>query len=166
LRRIVVNMGTNAVQRDATAETVSANVKRLRKGQNLGLRSLSNKLGEVGRPLGHSAVDQIEKGTRRVDVDDLMALAAALGVSPITLLMPPMSGEGTNQMADSDEMVQVARKVDPVPAGRLWLWLRADSPLPGYKGSHRKFFVDARPDWDAGPGDPRFWTKDAVDGDD
>lgn len=48
----------------------------------------STKLGEVGRRLTHSAVDQIEKGTRRVDVDDLMALAAALDVSPATLLMP------------------------------------------------------------------------------
>ena len=75
-------MGTNAVQRGATAETVSANVKRLRLEQNLGLRGLAKKLGEVGRPLTHSAVDQIEKGTRRVDVDDLMALAAALDVFP------------------------------------------------------------------------------------
>ena len=81
-------MGTNAVQRDATAETVSANVKRLRTKQNLGLRGLSTKLGEVGRPLGHSAVDQIEKGTRRVDVDDLMALAVALEVSPRRYCMP------------------------------------------------------------------------------
>src|ERR1700736_1212444 len=84
-------MGTNAVQRDATAETVSANVKRLRLEQNLGLRGLSKRLGEVGRPLGHSAVDQIEKGTRRVDVDDLMALALAFNVSPATLLMPKTS---------------------------------------------------------------------------
>lgn len=159
-------MGTNAVQRDAAAETVSANVKRLRKDKNLGLRGLATKLGEVGRPLGHSAVDQIEKGRRRVDVDDLMALAAALGVSPVTLLMPPMPGDDKNEMVDATEMVEAPGEDGGIPAGRLWQWLRADMPLPGYKGPHRKFFVDARPDWDAGPGDPRFWLKKDTDGDD
>lgn len=152
-------MGTNAVQRDATAETVSANVKRLRTQQNLGLRGLSKKLGEVGRPLGHSAIDQIEKGTRRVDVDDLVALAAALGVSPITLLMPGMPGANIPA-----EMVDAPG--DPVSAGRWWLWLIADAPLPGYAGPQRRFFVDARPEWDPGPGDPRLWMKETPDGDD
>lgn len=152
-------MGTNAVQRDATAETVSANVKRLRTQQNLGLRTLSKKLGEVGRPLGHSAIDQIEKGTRRVDVDDLVALAAALGVSPITLLMPGMPG--ANIPAE-----MVAAPGDPVSAGLWWQWLRADASLPGYAGPQRRFFVDARPEWDPGPGDPRFWMKETPDGDD
>lgn len=155
-------MGTNAVQRGATAETVSANVKRLRKEQNLGLRGLSNKLGEVGRALGHSAVDQIEKGTRRVDVDDLMALAAALGVSPITLLLP-RNAAGAD---DAHLAVTVPGEDDPIPAGRLWLWLKADAPLPGYTRPQRRFFVDARPEWDPGPGDPRFWIKGTPDGDD
>jgi transcriptional regulator with XRE-family HTH domain len=151
-------MGTNPVQRDATAETVSANVKRLRKDRNLGLRSLANKLAEAGRPLGHSAVDQIEKGTRRVDVDDLIALAAALDVSPITLLVPLVPG-----VDNSAEMLSVAN--DNLSVSRLWLWLRADAALPGFTGSQRRFFADSRPDWDAGPGDPRFW-KDTADGDD
>ena len=52
-------MGTNAVQRDATAETVSANVKRLRLKQNLGLRGLSKKLGDVGRPL--ALIEQVQR---------------------------------------------------------------------------------------------------------
>jgi transcriptional regulator with XRE-family HTH domain len=159
LRRIVVNMGTNAVKRDAAAETVSANVKRLRTEQNLGLRGLSNKLGEVGRPLGHSAVDQIEKGTRRVDVDDLVALAAALGVSPITLLMPEMPG------ADKPAETVPAPGVDGgVSAGLWWKWLRADAALPGY--AQRRFFAESRPEWDPGPGDPRLWKKETSDGDD
>ena len=83
-------MGTNAVQHGPTAATVAANVKRLREQQNLGLRALAQRLADVGRPLTHTALDKIERGTRRVDVDDLMALAAALDVSPATLLMPTM----------------------------------------------------------------------------
>ena len=159
MRRIVVNMGTHPVQRDATAETVSANVKRLRLEQNLGLRGLSNKLVEVGRPLGHSAVDQIEKGTRRVDVDDLVALAAALGVSPVTLLMPGMS------WADASKMVE--RGGVDFSVGHFWLWLRAEAAPPGYSSrQQQRFFVEARPEWDPGPGDPRLWIKETPDGDD
>ncbi len=95
-----------------------------------------------------------------------MALAAALGVSPITLLVPPMPGEDKNEMADKNEMVEVPGEDGAISAGRLWLWLRADARLPGYNGPHRKFFVDARPEWDPGPGDPRLWIKDSPDGDD
>ena len=151
-------MGTNPVQRDTTAETVSANVRRLRKEQNLGLRGLATKLAEAGRPLTHSAVDQIEQGKRRVDVDDLIALAAALGVSPITLLMPGMLNE------DSAKMVEVARC--HLSVGRLWRWLRADIALPGYALPQRRFFVDSRPEWDPGAGDPRLWSEETPDGND
>ncbi|OIN79088.1 hypothetical protein BMG05_19795 [Mycobacterium malmoense] len=153
------------MQRDATSQAVSRNVWRIRTGKNLGLRGLAARLAEVGRPLGHSAVDQIEKGTRRVDVDDLMALSAALGVSPTTLLMPSIPGateDDGSQLVDATEMVEVpgeGGEVGRVSAGTLWLWLRAEAPLPNYKGSHRKFFVDARPEWDPGAGDPKLWSK-------
>jgi transcriptional regulator with XRE-family HTH domain len=110
-------MGTHAVQRDATAQTVSVNVKRLRTRKNLGLRALARKLEEVGRPLRHSAIDQIEKGTRRVDVDDLVALALALDTSPMGLLLP--HGD------DPAELVPVGGN-DKVPAERFWRWLRGE----------------------------------------
>lgn len=150
-------MGTNSVRRDETGEAVSANVKRLRKERNLGLRGLATKLVEVGHPLGHGAVDQIERGTRRVGVDDLVALAKALGVSPITLLIP-----GKTDPEDPTKFVgwgdnpgeMVALVGEDISVQRLWLWLRADMPLPSYGDSRRKFFVDARPEWDPGLGDP------------
>jgi transcriptional regulator with XRE-family HTH domain len=148
-------MGTHAVQRDATAETVSANVKRLRKKQNLGLRGLSNKLGEVGRPLGHSAVDQIEKGTRRVDVDDLVALALALDVSPITLLMPDMPGAD-----DPSQDVSATGMDTKVAAGRFWLWLRGEASLTSI--SDFSLIGNAQPMWQQ-----MRWMKEiGPDGDD
>lgn len=115
-------MGTNAVQRGPTAATVAANVKRLREQLNLGLRALAQRLADAGRPLTHTALDKIERGTRRVDVDDLMALAAALEVSPITLLMPPTTTDADN----ADISVTGA-----VSALRLWQWLVAEMPLTG-----------------------------------
>jgi transcriptional regulator with XRE-family HTH domain len=141
LRRIVSNMGTNAVQRDATAKTVSANVKRLRSQQNLGLRGLANKLGEVGRPLGHSAVDQIEKGKRRVDVDDLMALAAALDVSPATLLMP---------VGEKDEEATVTAHTAKLTCGHAWDWITARRPVTSdgpMSASLVAWWARSRPVW-------------------
>lgn len=124
-------MGTNAVQRGPTSDAVAANVKRLREGQNLGLRALASKLAGTGRTLTHTALDKIERGTRRVDVDDLMALAAALGVSPITLLMPPV--------ADTDETTETT--VGTVNAIRLWRWLTAEAPLTGDTASEVFAFI-------------------------
>lgn len=138
-------MGTHAVQRDATAKTVSANVKRLRMQQNLGLRGLSKKLGDVGRPLGHSAIDQIEKGTRRTDVDDLVALALALDTSPIALLMP--FGD------DLNEPIVVPGTDTKVSAARLWLWLRGEASVTSV--SDLALLVNAQPPWQH----PR-WIKD------
>ncbi|HWF68191.1 MAG TPA: helix-turn-helix transcriptional regulator [Mycobacterium sp.] len=114
-----------------------------------------NKLGEVGRPLGHSAVDQIEKGTRRVDVDDLVALALALDVSPITLLMPDMPGAD-----DPAKMVAVAGMDTKVSAGRLWLWLRGEASVTSV--SDLALLVNAQPQWQHA----RWIKETGSDGDD
>ena len=84
---------------------MSANVNASALTRTSGYGACRRNSAKFGRPLAHSAVDQIEKGTRRVDVDDLIALAAALGVSPTTLLMPdtaegdmPVSATGTGEL--------------------------------------------------------------------
>lgn len=112
-------MGTNSVRRGATAAAVSANVKRLRLKQNLGLRGLARKLA-ADRPLGHNAIDQIERGTRRVDVDDLTALAVALEVSPETLLMP--------YAENADDEVRITGW-GPMYASEAWRWMQTDVSL-------------------------------------
>jgi transcriptional regulator with XRE-family HTH domain len=151
----------------AAGETVRANVKQLREDQNLGYSQLSRKLHEVGRSVPDLGLRRIEAGERRVDVDDLMALAVALGVSPVTLLMPPKPSDDKHEMVVATEMVEAPGEDGGIPAGRLWQWLRADMPLPGYKGPHMKFFVDARPEWDEqSPGHARWLLKKDTDGDD
>lgn len=113
-------MGTNAVQRGPTADTVAVNVKRLRDDLNLGLRALAARLANAGRPLTHTALDKIERGTRRVDVDDLMALAVALEVSPATLLMPEVT---TAEWDDAE--VETTGLPKGTTAELLWGWLTA-----------------------------------------
>lgn len=69
-----------------TGELVAKNLHKLRRWNDISLRDLSRSMGKLGRPISASALQKIEAKVRRVDVDDLVALAAALGVSPSSLL--------------------------------------------------------------------------------
>jgi transcriptional regulator with XRE-family HTH domain len=134
-------MPTRRVEVSLTGATVRANIKRLRKTQGLTLRDLSDRMDGVVRPMGHNTISEIERGARRVDVDDLIALAAALGVSPATLLMPL-----TN---NADEMTDAT--VGEVTARRLWRWLTAETPLAADTASEVFAFVARSvPDWALG----------------
>lgn len=104
-----------------TSDVVSENLLRLRTSRRLSLRALSESLGDGPGKLTHAAIGEIERGARRIDVDELTALAAALGVSPITLLMP-FEGDSINRDASltgaSIELPQDTLR-----------WLRGDAPF-------------------------------------
>lgn len=69
-------------------EIAQANVARLRDEQKLTYAELSRRLDDLGRPIAHLGLRRIEAGERRIDVDDLVALAVALNVSPLALMLP------------------------------------------------------------------------------
>lgn len=104
-----------------TGETVRERIKEIR--GRMPLTELSEKLTALGRPIPVIGLRRIESGDRRVDVDDLVALAQALGVSPITFMTP-------NAQTD-DEAVTVTGVGHEITARHLWRWLRAERPLPG-----------------------------------
>src|SRR4051794_40249041 len=81
-------MGTNAIARGPVAESVAANVQAIRKRRGMSQQQLAARLGELGRPLQKAAIAKIESRDRRVDVDDLAALAVALNVSLARLVLP------------------------------------------------------------------------------
>jgi transcriptional regulator with XRE-family HTH domain len=74
-----------AISREAV---VGANVRRLREAAGLTQAELANLVTQSGHAFGEMAVWGIENGKRRVTVDDLFALGAALGVVPTSLLSP------------------------------------------------------------------------------
>jgi transcriptional regulator with XRE-family HTH domain len=76
------------IQLGPTGEAVMRNVKRLREGRRMTFVELSERLGGLGRPVPVLGLRRIERGERRVDVDDLFALSVVLRVSPLTLLLP------------------------------------------------------------------------------
>jgi 8-oxo-dGTP pyrophosphatase MutT (NUDIX family) len=84
-------------------------------------RELSDRLSRLGRPIPTLGLSRIEKGDRRVDIDDLIALSIALGVSPIALLIP--EGAGLDEEIDLTPALRM-------PARGAWEWLTGASPLP------------------------------------
>jgi transcriptional regulator with XRE-family HTH domain len=106
-------MATRRVEIGPTGETVRATVRDIRTNRRrLTLRDLSEKMTTVGWPMAHNTISEIERGARRVDVDDLMALAAALETSPLELLglvepIHPLSEKATRIV---DLVVELDRK--------------------------------------------------------
>lgn len=131
-------MATKRNPLGATGETVRANVIARRERDNLSYAQLSRKLKAVGRVIPELGLRRIEEGDRRIDVDDLMALAAAFEVSPTTLLMPSTD--------DGDQSATTT--VGTVTASRLWKWLTGEMPLAGDTTSDGfGFILRSVPSW-------------------
>jgi transcriptional regulator with XRE-family HTH domain len=71
---------------------VAENVKRLRHAQRLTQADLAERLRELGRPIPLASVAKLEAGDRRIDVDDVAALARALRVPVSTLIATSATG--------------------------------------------------------------------------
>jgi 8-oxo-dGTP diphosphatase len=100
-----------------------ANLEHLRRVRGLTYREMSDRLAQIGRPIPTLGLSRIEKGNRRVDVDDLVALAAVLECSPVDLLQPRNSDVG------EDGWVRVAEGLQ-VPANRAGEWMAGLTMLP------------------------------------
>jgi transcriptional regulator with XRE-family HTH domain len=128
-------MGKNPIERGPVARRVSANVHRLRKQDRMSLKGLSKRLGELGRWIPLNGVHGIEQGQRRVDVDDLVALALALKVTPNDLLLPDVRESGNAEIPLTSKVVAVSARaawewatfVDSDEYGRLRLTVTAPS---------------------------------------
>jgi transcriptional regulator with XRE-family HTH domain len=69
--------------------TVARTIENLRIERGLGQRQLAERCSAFGRPMSNTMLSRIELAKRRCDVDDLVAIAAALQVSPTALLQGP-----------------------------------------------------------------------------
>lgn len=112
-------------------------VKYQRERLGLSYAQLSRKLTLIGRDIPTLGLRRIESAQRRVDVDDLIALAMVFEVSPITLLMPPEADSGTS--------VVMSGTCVAIPVKQFWNWLNASYPLTG---SVMAFYSAALPQWE------------------
>lgn len=98
--------------------TVAHNVARLRNLRGLTTMQLAGRLAAEERPITASSITKIEQGQRKVDVDDLIALAVVLRVSPTALLLPPTT-EGHTEV----------EAAGVIPLDIAWGWLLGERPL-------------------------------------
>lgn len=125
-----------------TGVRVAENVRELRDRARLSLADLARKLADLGRPLSALALRRIEDAAtsqseesrkpRRVDVDDLMALAFALGVTPNRLLLAEAAGDPQSLDDFHEHFGPEIPLTDEVtmPARFAWRWAAGDSPPP------------------------------------
>lgn len=102
-------------------ERVADTVAALRREAGLSQSEFGERLASVGRPMQFDTVSRLESGRRAVTVDDLLALAAALDVSPLLLLLPP---------EDDGQPVRLTEG-RAAGFGAAWRWGRGEEPLPG-----------------------------------
>ncbi|MEV7125888.1 hypothetical protein [Streptomyces sp. NPDC093260] len=99
-------------------DRVRANVERIREARNMSKRELSEATALLKRPIPPLGMSRLAAGTRRVDADDLVVLALALNVSPLTLLLP-------DSWSDDDVWLTERRRVQSRTA---WLWGQGLTP--------------------------------------
>lgn len=102
---------------------VAANVARLRKERGLSTTRLSAALEELGQPIPATGITRIEKGQRRVDADDLTALALVFNVGPHTLLLPDSAG---SEKIDLTRNYKVAARI-------AWQWAQGQRTAMDYE---------------------------------
>lgn len=131
-----------------TGQQVRANIRRFREQRKLSYRELSDRLAEAGRPIPTLGLSRIENGERRVDADDLVALAIALKVNPSALLFP------SDVVGRSSGDVEITG-AGVVPGWTAWGWADGWAPLADpesddYRQLLIDFLTNVRPEgWDA-----------------
>lgn len=102
-----------------TAKTVRENIERGRKSKDLTWAQMSRFLSQRGRPIAPLGLRRIEEGQRRVDVDDLMAIAIVLNVTPYDLLLPPVASTGTVDISGAQQKT----------SAEVWAWALDNAPI-------------------------------------
>jgi len=90
------------------------NIRRIREAQRLTYVELSDRLSKAGRPIPVLGLRRIERGERRVDVDDLLAIAHVLSAHPVDLLVPAAA-------ADADPYSVTPEVKTTVATARDWI---------------------------------------------
>ena len=101
-------------------EHLAGCLRRIRESRHVTYTELTKRLEQLRHPIPILGLRRIERGERRVDVDDLVALARALHVPPVLLLFPVES---------ADPVVELVPGVVAEPLEAL-AWFVGDGPPP------------------------------------
>jgi transcriptional regulator with XRE-family HTH domain len=98
--------------------TFAQRLREAREARGLTQRELAQTVKKLGGSLNQSAITRIERGDRKVTIDEMVALAAALDVAPVHLFLP-IEGDAPVQLTPK-------RTVDIEHARQ---WARGRRPL-------------------------------------
>jgi transcriptional regulator with XRE-family HTH domain len=113
-------VSSDEIEHARPAEIVAQRVKEARESRGWSQEDLARRLVEIGYAKSRSALTKLEGGRfRGVSIDDVFALAAALGISPVYLLTP---------LADDAPVAISPRVIFPATVTRAWI--RGDVRLP------------------------------------
>lgn len=115
---------------------IATNLATLRKQRGHSVRALAALLADLGRPLAASEITKIENRQRRARVEDVIALAVALGVNPSRLLLPDRA----------DEQLVALTPSTVVTAASAWRWADGDGPLD-IEAAEDRPVLEADEDW-------------------
>ncbi|MFF2331240.1 MULTISPECIES: helix-turn-helix domain-containing protein [unclassified Streptomyces] len=90
-------MATRPVEIGPAGLHAARAIEHLRLARGLTQHQLASRCTALGRPTTNTALSRTERAHRRCDIDDLVVIAAALGVSPATLLLPLPSVSGDDR---------------------------------------------------------------------
>jgi transcriptional regulator with XRE-family HTH domain len=138
-----------AVEAGPTSATVARNVRRVRERRGYSTNQISRLLEKAGRSISPAAISKLERGERRVDVDDLTALASVLDISPAALLLP---------LTDSYQEPVEVTGAGTMPATVAWDWALGRRPLRMTAGKEETELLEYQlyslPAWLRGPVEP------------
>jgi transcriptional regulator with XRE-family HTH domain len=86
-------------------------IEHLRLAHGLTRHQLAARCTALGRPMTNTALSRTERARRRCDVDDLVAIATALGAPPAALLLPWLTHTAAPYAA--------AQSLNPIQEGLL-----------------------------------------------
>ena len=107
-------MATRRLELGEAGTAVRKAVRRARHRNDWTLDQLSERMADAGRPMSKATLSQIETGNRRVDVDDLVALAFALMIAPADLLPATDEDRAVRTEIETrfEELREESRRVD------------------------------------------------------
>lgn len=145
----VDNPRTRGQDISSTGSTVASNIARVRRASDVSLQQLEERLTRLGRRISFSGLSKIERAQKRVEVDDLMAIAIALDVSPLTLLLP-----------HDDPYAEVRVTGAAGSAAVFWEWALGDRPLDPQ--DRRGYAARALPAWLGSTADVVWWGDQSM----
>ncbi|MFJ1639530.1 MULTISPECIES: helix-turn-helix domain-containing protein [unclassified Streptomyces] len=93
-------MATHPIEFGPAGIRAARNIEAARLASRLTQRQLAERSTALGRPMTSNALSRTERARRRCDIDDLVAIAAAVGVSLLALLLPSSAADSATAVSN------------------------------------------------------------------